>query len=185
MLQWHMSMQQTTTEQFQRKYLSEFIYGGIDGIITTFAVVSGVMGASLAPSIVLILGAANLLADGFSMAASNYLSMRSKHDLQQHAAHADTILPIKTATATFAAFVILGAIPLLSFMIWPLLPIDSARPFTASIALTAVAFSVVGLAKGYVTGSNMIRSVVTTLFIGGAAAIIAFVVGFLLRGFAP
>ena len=59
-------------------YLRDWIYGGIDGSVTTFAVVSGVAGASLAPRIILILGAANLIADGFSMAASNYLGTRTE-----------------------------------------------------------------------------------------------------------
>ncbi len=56
------------------EYVAEIIYGANDGIITTFAVVSGVAGASLQPSIVVILGFANLFADGFSMGMSNYLS---------------------------------------------------------------------------------------------------------------
>lgn len=61
-------------------YIRDFIYGGIDGAVTTFAVVSGVSGAELSPSIVLILGFANLVADGFSMAASNYLGTRAEQD---------------------------------------------------------------------------------------------------------
>jgi VIT1/CCC1 family predicted Fe2+/Mn2+ transporter len=61
-------------------YIRDFIYGGIDGAVTTFAVVSGVSGAELSPSIVLILGFANLAADGFSMAASNYLGTRAEED---------------------------------------------------------------------------------------------------------
>jgi VIT1/CCC1 family predicted Fe2+/Mn2+ transporter len=61
-------------------YIRDFIYGGIDGSVTTFAVVSGVSGAELATSIVLILGFANLAADGFSMAASNYLGTRAEQD---------------------------------------------------------------------------------------------------------
>ena len=61
-------------------YIRDFIYGGIDGAVTTFAVVSGVSGAELSPSIVLILGFANLVADGFSMAASNYLATRAEED---------------------------------------------------------------------------------------------------------
>ena len=60
-----------------RHYLSDLIYGANDGIITTFAIVSGVTGANLQPSILLILGLANLLADGFSMGASNFLAIRS------------------------------------------------------------------------------------------------------------
>jgi VIT1/CCC1 family predicted Fe2+/Mn2+ transporter len=61
-------------------YIRDFIYGGIDGAVTTFAVVSGVSGAELSTSIVLILGFANLAADGFSMAASNYLGTRAEQD---------------------------------------------------------------------------------------------------------
>ena len=53
-------------------YLRDFVYGGIDGAVTTFAVVSGVSGAALSDGIIIILGVANLLADGFSMDASNF-----------------------------------------------------------------------------------------------------------------
>ncbi len=62
------------------KYIGDLIYGANDGIITTFAVVAGASGASLVPSVAIILGFANLLADGFSMGASNYLGKRSEHD---------------------------------------------------------------------------------------------------------
>ena len=61
-----------------QSYLKDMVYGGIDGTITTFAVVSGVVGAELAPGIVVILGLANLVADGFSMAVSNFLGTRAE-----------------------------------------------------------------------------------------------------------
>lgn len=61
-------------------YLRDFVYGGIDGAVTTFAVVAGTTGASLPTRVVLILGAANLIADGFSMAASNFLGTRAERD---------------------------------------------------------------------------------------------------------
>jgi VIT1/CCC1 family predicted Fe2+/Mn2+ transporter len=64
-------------------HLRDFIYGAIDGTVTTFAVVAGVKGADLAASIVIILGFANLIADGFSMAVSNFLATRA--ELQQRA----------------------------------------------------------------------------------------------------
>ena len=64
----------------EHSYLRDWIYGGIDGTVTTFAVVSGVAGAGLSPAVVLILGFANLLADGFSMAASNFAATRSEKD---------------------------------------------------------------------------------------------------------
>jgi len=61
-------------------YLRDFVYGAVDGTVTTFAVVSGVIGAQLESKTILILGVANLLADGFSMAASNYLGTRTEQD---------------------------------------------------------------------------------------------------------
>ena len=61
-------------------YLRDWIYGGIDGSVTTFAVVSGVAGARLSSWIILVMGFANLFADGFSMAASNYLGTKAEHD---------------------------------------------------------------------------------------------------------
>ena len=61
-------------------YLRDWIYGGIDGAVTTLAVVSGVAGAQLSPWIILALGFANLFADGFSMAASNFLGTKAEHD---------------------------------------------------------------------------------------------------------
>ena len=64
-----------------QKYLGEFVYGGIDGCVTTFAVVSGAVGANLETSIILILGFANLFADGFSMSVGAFLSEKSKKRL--------------------------------------------------------------------------------------------------------
>src|SRR3989344_5803491 len=62
------------------RHLKDIVYGANDGIITTFAVVAGVAGAGLEHVVVALLGLANLLADGFSMAASNYLGSKSEHD---------------------------------------------------------------------------------------------------------
>lgn len=66
------------------KYSVEnFVYGAIDGAVTTFGIVTGVIGASLSPSIVIILGFANLLADGFSMAIGNYLAVKTQNEFIQ------------------------------------------------------------------------------------------------------
>ncbi|MFK7807837.1 MAG: VIT1/CCC1 transporter family protein [Saprospiraceae bacterium] len=62
------------------QYLGEFVYGGIDGCVTTFAVVAGSVGAGLDSSIIIILGFANLLADGFAMSIGAYLSTKSEID---------------------------------------------------------------------------------------------------------
>lgn len=79
----------------RHNYLRDWVYGGIDGAVTTFAVVSGVVGAQLSPAVILILGMANLLADGFSMASGNYLGTKAeKEDLERIEAiehrHVDT-----------------------------------------------------------------------------------------------
>src|ERR671918_649499 len=65
-------------------YLRDWVYGGIDGAITTFAIVAGVVGAELSSRVVLILGIANLVADGFSMAASNYSGTKTEHEEVAH-----------------------------------------------------------------------------------------------------
>jgi len=65
------------------KYIKSIVYGGLDGIVTTFAVVAGVEGASLSAGIVLILGFANLVADGLSMAIGDFLSTKSEMEYQK------------------------------------------------------------------------------------------------------
>ena len=64
-------------------HFDDFIYGSIDGAVTTFAIVAGVMGASLPSTIILILGFANLFADGFSMAAANYQASKARNEFVQ------------------------------------------------------------------------------------------------------
>jgi len=63
------------------EFLKDAVYAANDGIITTFAIVAGVVGASLEPVVILVLGFANLIADGLSMASGNYLGTRSEQDL--------------------------------------------------------------------------------------------------------
>lgn len=91
-------------------YIGEVIYGANDGIVPTFAVVAGVAGAALDPAIVLILGVANLLADGFSMGMSNSVSQRSEQDYRVAQGQTEAIgrPPVYTAAVTFLAFVVSG-----------------------------------------------------------------------------
>lgn len=62
------------------EYIGDFVYGALDGIVTTFAVVAGATGASLSPGVIMILGFANLLGDGVSMSLGNYLSTKSESE---------------------------------------------------------------------------------------------------------
>jgi vacuolar iron transporter family protein len=168
----------------QKKYLPEFVYGGIDGAITTFAIVAGAVGASLSSGIILVLGFANLFADGFSMAVSNYLSEKSEQQVQSKHPHKHFHKknPKKTALATFAAFVIIGFIPLLSFVLAPLFPQLYEYRFLSASILTAIAFLIIGSLKARITESSKLKSALETLIIGGIAATIAYLIGYLLRG---
>ena len=66
---------------FRSWYISDFVLGSIDGCVTTFAVVSGAVGAGFSGLVAIVLGTANLVADGFSMAVSNYQSIKSQQEL--------------------------------------------------------------------------------------------------------
>ncbi len=172
-------------KSLERRYLPEFVYGAIDGIITTFAIVAGSLGASLSSSIILILGFANLFADGFSMAISNYLSTKSQKELNlKHQHEHNQKDPKKTALATFIAFVLIGFIPLISFIFALFFPAFNNNEFMFSIILTGIAFIIVGSVKGKITEKSKFKSALETLIIGGIAALIAFFVGYTLKGIA-
>ena len=217
--------------------LSDWILGAIDGAVTTFAIVAGVIGAGLAAGVVVVLGIANLLADGVSMAASRYLGARAELERRDTAQRRerhhielvpegereevrqvlaakgfvgpeleravdvitadddrwvefmlteelgfspDPDQPIVAATATLSGFVLSGALPLLPF-IMDTAVIDVAAPGAWSAGLTAVAFCIVGALKGHLVGLSRMASAVRTLAIGGSAAGIAFLVGYVLR----
>src|SRR5271169_1144114 len=68
-----------------QSYLRDLVYGGVDGAISTFAIVSGVAGAHLSPNVISILGGASLIADAFAMAAGNYLATSAERDEFRHA----------------------------------------------------------------------------------------------------
>ena len=64
--------------------IEDFVYGATDGAVTIFAVVAGVVGASLSPSVILITGFANLFADGLSMSIGDYLSQKTHREYIQN-----------------------------------------------------------------------------------------------------
>lgn len=165
-----------------RERLPEFVYGGVDGAVTTFAIVSGTIGASLSPSIILILGFANLLADGFSMAASNYLSSESEQHLYNN--RHDRRESLLKAGTTFVAFIAIGLIPLLPFVIEYFGVNFQGYTFAVASCATAIAFIIIGILKAQITRTGKLRSAAGTLFVGGVAAAIAYGVGVFLKGIA-
>jgi len=154
------------------RYLKSIVYGGLDGIITTFAVVAGVAGAALGSNIVLILGFANLIADGISMAIGDFLSTRAYLEMRPSTKKA---LPLKNAFATFISFLIFGFIPLMAYVVSLFYPLENL--FEVSIGLTGFALFILGSLKYRITGRHWLRSGFEMLIIGGIAASAAYFIG--------
>lgn len=217
------------------KYIGDLVYGANDGIITTFAVVAGASGAMLSSSVVIILGVANLLADGISMGASNFLGSKSEIDfaraqLQKESWEIDNLReleieevrdiykkkgfagqdlekavsiitsnrkvwldtmmkdelgiildekdnPLKHGLATFMAFVVSGAFPLLPYI----LP-GFENPFLASCVIGAITLFTVGALRTLITTVSFIRGGLEMLAVGSAAAGVAYIVGTIIEG---
>lgn len=165
------------------KYLPEFVYGSIDGTITTFAIVAGIAGASLSPIIALILGISNVLADGFSMASSNYLSEKSKIDEDKNIKIKNE-KALKTALATFLSFVMVGFMPIIPFLFtenFYLQNLGVYKPFFFSTILTLITFIFIGYIRGKISNQNKYKTSFETLAVGSTAAFISFYVGHLLN----
>ena len=169
--------------QIARHYVRELIYGANDGVITTFAVVAGVAGGGLPLRAVLIIGAANMVADGLSMAVGNYLSIRAHESvLESQGLPEEEAFPIRHGMATFLAFVLAGVVPLLPYMV-PAAPIDR---FDLSIALTLLALFGVGASRALIgdvrwwrAGCEMagLGAIVAAVAYGSGALVAAMVAG--------
>lgn len=225
-------------EDRKQSLLRDVIYGSIDGCVTTFAVVSGVVGADLSSGIVLVLGFANLIADGFSMAVSNYLGTKADQQLLEKARAieeehirvvpegeryeikeifrrkgfegellervvdvivsdrkrwVDTMLteewglsltplsPWKAATATLLSFIVVGFVPLLPYTISALFNGSGEGLFVVSCVMTAMTFLGIGAFKSLQVDRHWLRGSIETLLMGGGAAVLAYVVGVLLK----
>lgn len=156
-------------------YIGDLVYGANDGIITTFAVIAGAAGASLSSTVVIVLGVANLIADGFSMGASKYLSTRSEQSLEE--ARSQHRSAFADGTATFIAFVIAGALPLVPFLVQE----SVEHSFLVSSIATAVALFLVGAARSLVIKKNFVVAGLEMLSVGGVAALIAYGVGYYIQ----
>lgn len=163
------------------KYLRDFVFAANDGIITTFAVVAGSQGADIPSSVVIILGLANILADGISMSSGNYLSLESEQEFKNN--HKSKKLRIKVnllkhALVTFVSFTIAGLIPLLPYIF------SSDQHFYLSLIMVGISLFVLGIVRGIAVKKNYLRSVLETVTIGGSAAVLAYAVGHLLESLA-
>ncbi|MBM9606109.1 VIT1/CCC1 transporter family protein [Desulfopila inferna] len=165
-------------------YIKDMVYGATDGIVTTFAVIASIEGAKLGTFAVLAVGFASLLADGLSMAASNYLAGRSEQAVVESNLHPkkDKVeeRPQISAFFTFIAFILIGAIPLVPYV----LPVS--RPtilFPLSITLAIFSLFLVGGLRTRVTGSNFITAGMEMMLIGRGAAAVAYFIGVFIKSF--
>jgi len=156
-----------------RHYIRDLVYGANDGLITTFAVVSGVAGGSIAVVAVVVVGAANLVADGISMGAGNFLSIRADERAREAAGLPEQeAFPWKHAVATLLAFVAAGTIPLLPYLV----PHVEQRLLWSSSVTFAGLFAL-GAARALVTVDRWWRSGVETLALGLVVALAAYGAG--------
>lgn len=161
------------------EYLGEFVYGGIDGIVTTFAVVAATAGAGLSSSVVIVLGLANLIADGFSMGVSAYLSDKSEREqnAKEDKEHHHEKDPTKVGIATLISFIIVGSFPLLVYYADYLLELGIENLFLISSIFAGVAFAGVGYLKSRITDGSAVRSMLEMLILGAVASALAYGIG--------
>ncbi len=154
-------------------YIRDIVLSANDGIVTTFAVVAGSLGASLSPSVVVILGLANLFADGLSMSTGSYLGVKSEIEYEQSEGKKIKLgnRPLINGLVSFLSFSIAGFIPLISYVF------KIPNSFNISAALVVFALLFVGVFRGYVSDKNIVRTAIENLLIGGASAVVAFYVG--------
>ena len=157
------------------------VYGANDGIVTTFAVVAGVAGASLSTRVILIMGISNLIADGIAMGLGDFLGEKSEQDMERGTVQRRPRGGIwHTGLMTFISFVIVGSAPLLPYLIGFNNEIGS-QLFSASIACTAAALFIVGSLRSIFTRRSWWISGLEMLFVGTLAAGAAFGLGALIN----
>ncbi len=157
-----------------RHYVRDLVYGANDGIITTLAVVAGVAGGALPPAAILIVGVANLAADGLSMGVGNYLAIRA-HESARVAENLpiDEPFPARHGLATFLAFGVAGSVPLFPY----LLGLSPGIRGVLSVGLTMAALFGVGAARTLVTADRWWRAGLEALGLGVLVAVAAYAAG--------
>jgi VIT1/CCC1 family predicted Fe2+/Mn2+ transporter len=155
-------------------YIRDVVYGANDGVITTFAVVAGVTGGTLAPVTVLVLGVANLLADGLSMGVGNYLGIRSDERVREaQQLPEQEAFPIRHGVATFVAFVTAGAVPLLPY----LFSSTATNLFAMSTGVSLAVLFVVGAARARVGAGSWWANGLEMLVLGVIVGAVAYYAG--------
>ena len=157
-----------------RHYIGDLVYGANDGVITTFAAVAGAEGGALSAVTVLIIGVANLVADGLSMGIGNYLAIRSREQAREaEGLPEEEAQPVRHGLATFAAFVVAGGVPLLPYAVTD----SQASARSISSALTLATLFGIGAARGAVTRHPWWKAGSEVLLLGAVAGAAAYGAG--------
>jgi len=217
----------------RHSYLGDGILGAIDGTVTTFAIVAAASGAGFSSGVAIVFGFANVCADGFSMAVSNYLNVKSDRQVvermraieehhidtipdgeraevreifrakgfegktldhivdvitddrqrwldtmltEEHGLQLDMPQPVRAGMTTFLAFLLAGLVPLV--VLW------WCESFLWSAIATALTFFTIGVVKARLLGGKVLREGLETLFVGGSAAAVAYLIASLTKDLA-
>lgn len=152
-------------------YLRDLVYGASDGVVTTLAVVAGASGARFGVRVGVVLAIANLAADGLSMAVSNYLGLKS--ELEQDHQSIEREQPWRHGLATFIAFVVVGGIPLLAYLV----DVGASRQLPLAFGFAMVALAIVGVVRARFVARPAWRSALEMMVLAGGAALVAYAVG--------
>jgi VIT1/CCC1 family predicted Fe2+/Mn2+ transporter len=141
-------------------FISELVYGGMDGVITTIAIIGAAIGAQLDKKYIAIIASSSLLADGLSMGVSRYNSLVDNN-----------VCKICSGFATFFFFLLFGMIPLIPFFM------NQSRDFMIKsfLFLSFLSFIFIGLFKGIVD-NNILSNIFGTLLLGGGASFLSYYV---------
>jgi len=190
-------MKKTAKLHFDPSLMKAAVYGANDGIVTTFAVMAGVVGAQLSPRIVIILGLANLFADGLSMGLGDYLGEKSERKLRDKHAPTEHIcklaknggvsceknsqvtkLPVwATGLVTFIAFIIAGFSPIVPYIFNEIFNLGINQS-AVSLVTTASALFIVGASRTTFIGGRWYKNGLEMFAVGMLAALVAFGLGY-------
>jgi VIT1/CCC1 family predicted Fe2+/Mn2+ transporter len=151
-------------------YLPDIVYGANDGIVTTLVVISSITGAAMSTTVIMILGIANLIADGFSMGTSNVLSMRSTLTAATRPRLRDAS---RNGFATFLAFVGAGLLPLSAYV----LPFAHNARFLMACMLAAAGLFGVGACRALFSDRPWFIAGLEMLALGTIASAVAYGIG--------
>lgn len=169
----------------------DYTQGGVDGLVTTFAVINGAISAGMRLNAVIILGIINILADGFSIACSKYLSAKTEEDIakKKDPGFKRYPSPLSSAITVFFSFAIAGMIPLIPLVMKyythgnvvyrekSVFDAFSDTYFVMMFTFTLLSLFLLGYVKGSIDGYDPRKTGMEVLTIGSIATMIAMFVG--------